>query len=109
MDIPKEWITCCTCKHHTAEQELTQDRLDVDIKHHCLEVDDYYYLDEDYGKKGCKHFEMSDEAREGYNQTAYTQMELVKEKLGVLFFETPFPWILLVWIIGVIVILWVFP
>jgi hypothetical protein len=49
----REDRTCYNCKHDEANQELTQDRLDVDIVHFCTHKDDYIY--EDTGKY-CKYF-----------------------------------------------------
>lgn len=47
--------SCCTCIHTYAKQELTQDRLDVDIVHYCKKREDRLYENE--GKKGCKDYE----------------------------------------------------
>ncbi|OPY20968.1 MAG: hypothetical protein A4E26_01743 [Methanobacterium sp. PtaU1.Bin097] len=77
--------SCCICQNKESKQELTQDRLDVDVVHRCLEVEEYYYLDEDYGKTSdCQSFELHDELK----NTAPYQLEKIKEILrGLNFWE----------------------
>ena len=45
--------SCCICQHRVVSQELSQDRLDVDLRHDCLIKQDKLYEDEG---KNCKDF-----------------------------------------------------
>ncbi len=59
--------SCCYCKHRESKQELTQDRLDVDIVHYCMKLDDRLYRD--FGRTSdCQEFELHDELK---NTAAY--------------------------------------
>ena len=54
--------TCCHCQHLESEQELCQDRLDVDIVFYCLKTGDYLF--KDCGRNSdCQLFELHDELK----------------------------------------------